>query len=96
MLGGAMEIELVEKDKNSIRIRLIDADMTIINPLLHELDQDETIDEVNYQMGHPELDKPMLYIRVSKGKPQTALKRAAKSLSGQFKDARSKLKKRLK
>lgn len=91
-----MEIELVEKDKNSIRIRLIDADMTIINPLLHELDQDETIDEVNYQMGHPELDKPMLYIRVSRGKPQTALKRVAKSLSGQFKDTRSKLEKQLK
>jgi len=51
---------------------------------------------VDFWAGHPDLEFPTLYVRVEKGKPQTALKRAAKNLSNQFKDAREKLQKELK
>lgn len=91
-----MQIELVSKEKNSITIRFLDADTTLINPLLHELAEDESVAEIDYRSGHPELDSPTLYVKVEKGKPQTALKRAAKNLSNRFKEAREKLEKELK
>ena len=91
-----MEIQLVEKDKDSIKILIKDADMTLISPLVKELLEDEQVTEVKYTAGHPDLDVPTLYIKVSSGKPQTALKRAAKSLSNTFKETREKLAKELK
>lgn len=91
-----MEIQLIEKDKDSIKIQIKDADMTLISPLVKELLEDELVSEVKYTAGHPELDFPTLYVKVSSGKPQTALKRAAKSLSNTFKEARDKLLKEMK
>lgn len=91
-----MELELMEKEKDSIKIRFIDADMTIINPLVTELMNDKMVVDVDFWAGHPELDFPTLYVKVEKGKPQTALKRAAKNLSNQFKQAKEKLQKQLK
>jgi DNA-directed RNA polymerase subunit L len=54
------------------------------------------IAEVKYTAGHPDLEIPTLYVKVKSGKPQTALKRAAKALSNEFKEAREKLEKDLK
>ncbi len=83
-----MELELIEKDKDSIKVQIRDSDMTLISPLVSELLSDEAVSEVKYVTGHPELDLPVLYVKVKSGKPQTALKRAAKNLSNQFKEAR--------
>ena len=51
------------------------------------------MEEVKWVTGHPDLDIPVLTIKVKSGKPQTALKRAAKTLSNEFKEAREKLEK---
>lgn len=91
-----MEIQLLEKDKDSIRIQIKEADMTLISPLVKELLEDELVTEVKYTAAHPDLGLPTLFIKVSSGKPQTALKRAAKSLSNTFKEAKDKLAKELK
>ncbi|HTY47611.1 MAG TPA: RpoL/Rpb11 RNA polymerase subunit family protein [Methanomassiliicoccales archaeon] len=91
-----MEIQLIEKDKDSIKILIKDADMTLISPLVKELLADEQVTEVKYTSAHPELDVPTLFVRVNAGKPQTALKRAAKALANEFKEAGDKLAKELK
>jgi DNA-directed RNA polymerase subunit L len=91
-----MELELIEKDKDSIKIKFIDPDITLINPLINELLEDEMVVDVDYWDGHPELDNPTLLVKVDKGKPQTALKRASKNLSNQYKEVREKLQKELK
>ncbi|MEM2944223.1 MAG: RpoL/Rpb11 RNA polymerase subunit family protein [Methanomassiliicoccales archaeon] len=91
-----MELELIEKDKDSIKVRVKDADMTLISPLVSELLMDEGVAEVKFTAGHPELDFPVLYVKVKNGKPQTALKRVSKSLANQFKEAREKLEKEMK
>ncbi len=83
-----MELELIEKDKDSIKVQVLNSDMTLISPLISELLSDEMVSEVKYITGHPDLDIPVLYVKVKSGKPQTALKRAAKNLSNQFKDAK--------
>jgi DNA-directed RNA polymerase subunit L len=74
-----MEIELLEKDKDSIKILIKEADMTLISPLVKELLGDELVTEVKYMAANPDLGFPTLYVKVSRP-PQTALKRAAKSL----------------
>lgn len=88
-----MQLQLLDKDKDSIQVQVRDADITMIQPLINELLSDEGVEEVKYLTGHPDLDIPVLYIRVKSGKPQTALKRAAKTLSNEFKEARDKLEK---
>jgi DNA-directed RNA polymerase subunit L len=95
-IGAAMQLELIEKDKDSIKIMIKDADMTLISPLVTELLEDEAVSEVKYTAAHPDLEFPTLYVRVKTGKPQTALKRASKTLAGQFKETREKLEKDLK
>ena len=88
-----MELHLLEKDKDSITVQIRDANMTVIQPLINELLEDDGVAEVKYNTGHPELDLPVLYVKVKSGKPQTALKRAAKTVSNEFREAREKLEK---
>lgn len=88
-----MQLQLLDKDKDSIQVQVRDADMTLIQPLLSELLADEGVEEVKYITGHPDLDVPVLMVKVKSGKPQTALKRAAKNLANEFKEGREKLEK---
>lgn len=91
-----MEIELLEKDKDSIKIRIKDADMTLISPLVKELINDKEVDEVKFTSGSAGLVQPTLYVKVKSGKPQTALKRASKALANEVKEAKDRLVKSLK
>jgi DNA-directed RNA polymerase subunit L len=91
ILDGIMELHLLEKDKDSISVQIHSPNMTVIQPLINELLEDDGVAEVKYNTGHPELDIPVLFVRVKSGKPQTALKRAAKTIANEFKEAREKL-----
>ncbi|TLZ51442.1 MAG: DNA-directed RNA polymerase subunit L [Methanobacteriota archaeon] len=84
-----MEMRALEMDKNAIRLEIEGPDDTVIYPLINELLKDEDVAEAKYSVGHPQLDKPVLYVRTKKGKPQAAIKKAAESLAGQFREAKS-------
>lgn len=90
-----MEFKLVEKKKDMIKLEIADPDDTLIYPLIHELLQDKNVIEARYVTGHPQLDKPVLFVEVKEGKPQAALKKAAKALSNQFLEARQLIEKQL-
>ena len=90
-----MEFKLIEKKKDLIKIEIEDADETLIYPLIHELLQDSNVKDAQYSTGHPQLDKATLSIVVKDGKPQAALKKAAKSLARQFLEARQLTEKQL-
>lgn len=92
---STMEFKLVEKKKDSIRVEIMDSDETLIYPLIHELLQDKNVEDARYTTGHPQLDKPILTVEVKEGKPQAALKKAAKSLANQFLEARQLVEKQL-
>ena len=91
-----MEMRVLERDKNALRISIETPDDTVVYPLINELLKDEDVAEAKYSVGHPQLDKPVLYVRTKKGKPQTAIKKAAESLAGQFREARQLFEKELK
>ncbi|OGS56217.1 MAG: hypothetical protein A3K60_08710 [Euryarchaeota archaeon RBG_19FT_COMBO_56_21] len=90
-----MEFKLVEKKKDMLKLEIADPDDTLIYPLIHELLQDKNVIEARYVTGHPQLDKPVLVVEVKEGKPQAALKKAAKALSNQFLEARQLIEKQL-
>lgn len=83
-----MEMKVLEKDKNALRVEIEGPDDTVIYPLINELLKDEDVAEAKYSVGHPQLDKPVLYVRTKKGRPQTAIKKAAESLAGEFREAK--------
>lgn len=90
-----MELKLLEKDKTSIKIEIINPEDTLIYPLISTLLKDEDVSDAQYYTGHPQLDKPVLYVRTKKASPQAALKRAAETLAGQFHDAKALVEKAL-
>jgi DNA-directed RNA polymerase subunit L len=91
-----MEIALLEKDKDSIKVSIKGADMTLITPLVQGLLEDKDVAEVKYTIGHTQMEDPTLYVRVKTGKPQAALKKTAKALTNEFKEARESFQKGLK
>ena len=91
----SMEFKLLEKKKDSIKVEIVDPDETLIYPLIHELLQDKNVADARFVTGHPQLDKPDLTVEVKEGKPQAALKKAAKSLANQFAEARQLVEKQL-
>ena len=83
-----MEFRVLDRDKSGLKLEIDGPDDTIIYPLINELLKDEDVLEAKYSVGHPDLDKPVLYVKTKKGKPQAAIKRASDSLAGQFREAR--------
>lgn len=90
-----MQLRLLEKQKDSLRIEVANPDETVIYPLITALLHDQDVADALYYTGHPQLDKPILTIRTKKGSPQAALKKAANGLASEFEDARKLLEKEL-
>lgn len=90
-----MEIKLLKKQKDLIQLEIIGADDTMIFPLVHQLLKDENVEDCVYVAGHPKLDNPSLTVKVKDGKPQSALKKAAKALASEFTAASEQIAKKL-
>ena len=81
-----MELKLLNKTKNSIEIEIKGEDETLLYPLQQKLIKDDSVEYATYIMGHPLLDNPKLVVKVKEGKPQNALKRAAKAIANEYKE----------
>ena len=81
-----MEFKVISKEKNEVVLEVINADRTLLIPLVEELNRDEMVEVATYHYDHPYLENPTLRIRVKRGKPQAAIKRAAKRLEKIFEE----------
>jgi len=90
-----MELKLLKKQKDIIQLEIIGADDTLLFPLVHLLLKDENVEDCSYVSGHPKLDNPTLTVKVKDGKPQSALKKAAKALASEFADTSELIAKKL-
>ncbi|HYM40407.1 MAG TPA: DNA-directed RNA polymerase subunit L [Thermoplasmata archaeon] len=90
-----MQLRLLDKQKDSLRVEVTNPDETLVQPLIAALLKDEDVADALYYSGHPQLDKPVLTVRTRKGSPQAALKRAAKGLADRYADAKKLLEKEL-
>ena len=91
-----MKMSILEKSKNEVLIELDQSDMTLLHPLVEELLKIKNVDIAEYKIGHPELDKPVLHVKMSSGKPETAIKNAAKSLIDDYSSLREEFEKEFK
>ncbi len=82
-----MKAKLIDKGKDFIHIEISEPDNTLIQPFIHQLLKMDEVEDVKYHKVHPEMDLPQIYVKVKKGKPQNALKKALKALSKEYRDA---------
>ena len=81
-----MQVILLEKGKNSMKMQIEGEGETMLVPLRNQLITDSAVNFANYNIRHPKLDIPIFNFVVNSGKPQNALKKASKALSNQYKD----------
>ena len=60
---------------------MINYDNTLLRPLAEEILKDDKVVDSYYYINHPEIDNPQLYVKVSTGKPQAAIKRTIKRMN---------------
>ena len=82
-----MEIQVIENERDTLRIALPKGEETILIPLVESLQAEEKVVEARYYVGHPFLDRPTLYLRTKGEKPQATLKRVLKELADTYRDA---------
>ncbi|HTD81327.1 MAG TPA: DNA-directed RNA polymerase subunit L [Thermoplasmata archaeon] len=90
-----MELKLIEKEKTAIRVEIVHPDDTLIYPLVSALLKDEDVADAQYITGHPQLDKPVLFVKTKKGEAQAALRRAAEGLSAKYRETKATIEKAL-
>jgi len=90
-----MKISIQEKSEKEIYIDMDVTDMTLLHPLVEELVKDKNVDIAEYKIGHPELDKAILHVRMKSGKPETAIKKATKTIVDSFNDLKNGFEKKL-
>jgi DNA-directed RNA polymerase subunit L len=76
-----MELNLISKDKKSVIIEFTDVKETLVHPLVDRLLSDKDVLFAAYKTGHPQLDRPKLTVKTQRVNPETAVKKAADSLS---------------
>jgi DNA-directed RNA polymerase subunit L len=81
-----MEIRVVEKEHDLLRIELPKGEETLLVPLVEALQKEEKVVEARYLLGHPYLDRPTLQFRTKGEKPQQVLKRVLKDLTDLYDD----------
>ncbi len=82
-----MELKIVEKEKNSLKIILMGEGHTFANLLRKNLKKDEHVTYAAYKVGHPLLDReqPVLFLETDgKETPAEALKKAAHKIKEQI------------
>jgi len=90
-----MELKLIEKEKSSIKVEIVHPDDTLIYPLVSALLRDEDVADAQYITGHPQLDKPVLFVKTKKGEAQVALRRAADGLASRYRYSKATVEKAL-
>lgn len=90
------QLRVLNKEKNSITLEMLNYDNTVLRPLIDEILKDEQVEEARYYIKHPIIDNPEIFVRVKTGKPQAAVKRSIKRLSKVYENLESDLSKEVK
>jgi DNA-directed RNA polymerase subunit L len=88
-----MEIKVLEKGKNFIKIEVIGEDHTFCNALRKELWNDKDVKVTGYELAHSLVSAPVLIVETSSKNPKTALNEAVKRLKESNDEMREKFKK---
>jgi len=92
-----MNLKVLEKEPNKLRMEIEGESHTFCNVLQKILLEDETIEVAGYDIPHPLVSNPIIYVQ-TKGKrhPETALREAAEKIRTRSKEFRASFEKALK
>lgn len=92
-----MQVKVLEKKPNELKIEIGGEDHSFCNVLQKVLLEDDTIEMAGYNIPHPLVSSPIVYVR-TKGlrRPETALKNAAEKVRKRNKEFRETFEKALK
>jgi len=96
-----LNIKVLKKTSDELRIEIEGEGHTFCNVLQKALLEDKTVEIAGYDIPHPLVSNPLVYVRMKEGrkpekKPETALREAAAKIKHQTKQFRTSLKKALK
>ncbi len=76
-----MQTYVIEKTDKMVKLGFKDANLTLITPLIKQLNEDPNVVLVRYIDKHPELIDRALYVEVAKGDVMKTIAKAAESVS---------------
>jgi DNA-directed RNA polymerase subunit L len=75
-----MDVRVIAREDKRLEVELVGENETLLNLLKQRLLQNPDVDAATFLIGHPLLDQPRLVVHMRKGKPEAALRAAAKEL----------------
>jgi len=92
-----MKIKILKEASSELKIELEGEDHTFCNALQKVLLEDETVEMAGYDLPHPLISNPIVYVR-TKGqrKPERALREAAEKLQKRGKEFKKSFERALK
>jgi len=92
-----MNVKVLEKKPNELRLEIEGEGHTFCNALQKVLLEDETIEMAGYDIPHPLVSNPIVYVQTKgKRRPETALREAAEKIRIQSREFRASFEKALK
>lgn len=92
-----MKVKILEKKPNEVKIEIEGEGHTFCNVLQKALLEDNTIEMAAYDIPHPLISNPIVYVRIKgRRRPKIALREAAKKIGEQSKNFRTTFEKVLK
>lgn len=94
---SSVEIKILKKTPNELKIEIEGEGHTFCNVLQKAILEDEAIEMAGYNIEHPFVSNPTVYVRTKeKRKPEKALLDAAKKIQMQSKEFKGSFKRALK
>jgi DNA-directed RNA polymerase subunit L len=91
-----MEIKVVKQEDKTLVLELPEETVTVTNVIRGELWEDQNVGEAAQIKEHPYLAKPKIFVKTTRGKPQTALDKTADRIIKQTDDLSEEFKKAMK
>jgi len=92
-----MQVKVLEKKPNELKIEIEGEDHSFCNVLQKALLEDDTIEMAGYNIPHPLVSNPVVYVRTrGQRRSETALKNATEKIKRQNKEFRETFEKALK
>jgi len=91
-----MELNVVKEDEKTLSLELKGETVALTNLIRKELWSDKNVVESAQIKEHPYLAEPKVFVKVSRGGPKNALKKASDRIESQLNEFRTKFKSALK
>ena len=81
-----MELTIVNKTENEVNIKVTGETHTLLNALKTALLRNEHIEVATYDVKHPTISDPVLFVRTDGADPIDAIKKASDEVAREFDD----------